>query len=212
MALEKDLAIPVARLGRLIYEIHGQKVMLDVDLARIYGVTTKRLNEAVKRNAERFPEDFMFQLTRQELGDLRSQFATSSFNANRSQTATGRREYGGRRYLPFVFTEYGAIMAVNVLNSPRAAQMSVFVVRAFIKMRVVLSDSRELSRKLAALEMELKERLDVHEAAIVTILQRVMEIIDPPALREPPPKKGIGFQVKEPKARYRVRATRNNEH
>jgi len=103
-----------------------------------------------------------------------------------------------------VFTEHGAIMAANVLNSKRAAQMSVFVVRAFIKMRAALSDNRELARKLAALEKELKDRLDVHEAAIVTILQRVMDIIDPPALPEPP-KKELGFRVKEGKARYVVR-------
>ena len=106
-----------------------------------------------------------------------------------------------------MFTEHGAIMAANVLNSPRAAQMSVFVVRAFVKMRAVLSDNRELARKLAALEKELKDRLGVHEAAIVTILQRVMDIIDPAALPEPskPPKKGIDFQVKDAKARYRAR-------
>ena len=117
--------------------------------------------------------------------------------------------------MPYVFTEHGAVMAANILNSKRAAQMSVFVVRAFVKMRSVLSDTRELAGKLAALEKELKERLDVHEAAIVTILQRVMDIIDPPALPEPP-KKQIGFQacpskpegrsrVKEGKARYVVR-------
>jgi phage regulator Rha-like protein len=189
MAPEKDLA-----LSRLIHEIRGQKVMLDADLAEVYGVTTKRLNEAVKRNAPRFPEDFVFQLTPQEHATLRSQNATSKGS-------------GGRRYLPYAFTEHGAIMAANVLNSPRAAQMSVFVVRAFVKMRAVLSDSRELARKLAALEKELKDRLNVHEAAIVTILQRVMAIIDPPALPEPPPKKGIGFQAKEHKSRYRTRAT-----
>ena len=103
-----------------------------------------------------------------------------------------------------MFTEHGAIMAANVLNSPRAAQMSVC---AFVKMRAVLSDNRELARKLAALEKELKDRLGVHEAAIVTILQRVMDIIDPAALPEPskPPKKGIDFQVKDAKARYRAR-------
>ena len=191
MASEKDLAISVERLGGLIYEIRGQKVMLDSDLARLYGVPTFRLNEAVKRNRDRFPEDFTFQLTSQEFADLISQIAIS------------RSGHGGRRKLPWVFTEHGAIMAANVLNSPRAAQMSVFVVRAFVKMRAVLSDNRELARKLAALEKELKDRLGVHEAAIVTILQRVMDIIDPPALPEPP-KKGIGFQVKQAKARYQV--------
>jgi len=200
MASQKDFTIPVERLDRLIHEIRGYKVMLDTDLAEIYGVTARRLNEQVKRNRERFPTEFAFQLTREEFADLKSQFATSSLG------------HGGKRKLPWAFTEHGAIMAANVLNSPRAAQMSVFVVRAFIKMRAALSDTRELARKLAALEKELKERLGVHEAAIVTILQRVMDIIDPPALPEPPPKKGIGFQVKEAKARYRIRAARNNEH
>jgi hypothetical protein len=178
---------PLARadhVDRLIYEIRGQKVMLDADLAAVYGVTTKRLNEAMKRNPQRFPADFVFQFTAQELAALRSQFATSK---RRSQFVTGSGR-GGRRYLPYTFTEHGAIMAANVLNSPRAVQMSVFVVRAFLKMRAALSYNRELARKLAALEKELKERLDVHEAAIVTILQRVMDIIDPPALPDPPKK------------------------
>jgi hypothetical protein len=191
MTSHKDFAIPIENLDRLIYEIRGQKVMLDQDLAELYGATTKAFNQAVKRNVDRFPEDFAFQLTHQEVASLRSQSVTSK----------GR---GGRRYLPYAFTEHGAIMAANVLNSPRAAQMSVFVVRAFVKMRAVLSDSRELARKLAALEKELKDRLNVHEAAIVTILQRVMAIIDPPTLPEPPPKKGIGFQVKERSRRYRA--------
>jgi hypothetical protein len=108
MASGKDLAIPVERLDRLIYEIRGQKVILDADLARVYGVPTFRLNEAVKRNRDRFPEDFMFQLTREEFTNLMSQIAISSSG------------HGGRRKLPWVFTEHGAIMAANVLNSPRA--------------------------------------------------------------------------------------------
>jgi hypothetical protein len=189
---EKDLPVPSENLDRLIYEIRDQKVMLDSDLARLYGVPTFRLNEAVKRNRDRFPDDFTFQLTREEFANLISQIAISSSG------------HGGRRNLPWVFTEHGAIMTANVLNSPQAVQMSVFVVRAFLKMRAALSATREQARKLAALEKELKERLDVHEAAIVTILQRVMDIIDPPALPEPP-KKGIGFHLKEAKARYRTR-------
>jgi hypothetical protein len=164
-------------------------------LPRIYGVATKVLNQAVKRNVDRFPEDFVFQLTRQELANLRSQIVTLS--------------YGGRRYLPYAFTDYGAIMAANVLNSPRATQMSVFVVRAFVKMRAALSDNRELARKLSALERELKGRLDVHGAAIVTILQRVMDIIDPPALPVPP-QKDIGFHVKESRRRYVASRRRNH--
>ena len=169
------------RLGQLIYEIRGQRVMLDSDLAKIYGVPTKSLNLAVKRNAKRFPKDFIFQLTREEADNLRFQIETSK---------VGR---GGRRYVPYAFTEHGAIMAANILNSKRAVQMSVFVVRAFLRMRALLGDKRDLAQKLALLEKELKKRLDVHEAVIVTILQRVMDIIDPPAL--PAPKKPrIGFQ------------------
>jgi hypothetical protein len=188
--------VPAVSLDRLIYEIRGQKVMLDADLAEIYAVTTKRLNEQVKRNLGRFPAEFAFRLTAEEHANLKSQFATSSLG------------HGGKRKLPWVFTEHGAIMAANVLNSPRAIQMSVFVVRAFLKMRAVLSDNRELARKLAALERELKERLNVHEAAIVTILQRVMDIIDPPTLPEPP-KKDIGFQIKEARTRYATRRRRD---
>jgi hypothetical protein len=201
---EKHLAVPVEDLDRLIYEIRGQKVMLDVDLAAVYGVTTKALNQAVKRNADRFPSDFVFQLTRKEIEALRSQIVISK---NRSQFVTGSQKHRDPRYLPYAFTEHGAIMAANVLNTPCAVQMSVFVVRAFLRMRVALSDNRELARKLAALEKELKERLDVHEAAIVTILQRVMDIIDPPALPEPP-KKRIGYHIKEGKGRYIARRRR----
>jgi phage regulator Rha-like protein len=157
--------------------------MLDSDLAAIYGVETKALNRAVKRNADRFPKDFMFQLTRQESEVLRYRFGTLK---------TGRGQH--RKYLPYVFTEHGAIMAANVLNSRQAVQMSVFVVRAFLKMRALLGDKRELAKKLVALEKELKQRLDVHEAAIVTILQRVMDVIDPPTLPPPSPKPRIGFK------------------
>jgi hypothetical protein len=103
------------------------------------------------------------------------------------------------------FTEHGAIMAANVLNSPRAVQMSVFVVRAFVKMRGLLGDTRELSRRLTALEQELKERLDVHETAIVSILQRIMDMINPPAPPTPPPRKSIGFHAKERAAKYQVK-------
>jgi len=148
-------------LERLIVELRGQKVMLDSDLAKVYGVKTKALNQAVRRNRDRFPEDFVFQITRVE---------AEAIGRSRSQIVTLKR---GKniKYAPHVFTEHGAIMAANVLNSPRAVQMSVFVVRAFLKMRALLGDKRDLAEKLAALEKELKERLDVHEAAIVTILQ-----------------------------------------
>ena len=113
--------------------------MLDGDLAAIYGVSTSRFNEAVKRNKERFPPDFMFQLTAEENASLRSQFATL-------ETGRGRH----RKYRPYAFTEYGALMAANILNSPRAVQMSIFVVRAFAKIRELLLASPDLARKLAA--------------------------------------------------------------
>jgi phage regulator Rha-like protein len=176
-------ALTTNQLEQLIHEIRGHKVMLDFDLARVYGVETKSLNRAVKRNVDRFPKDFVFQLTRREFEALRCQIGTLK---------TGRGQH--RKYLPFVFTEHGAIMAANVLNSPRAVQMSVFVVRAFLRMRSLLGDKRELAKQLDALEKELKQRLDVHEATIVTILQRMMDIIDPPALPPVPSKPRIGFR------------------
>ena len=120
-------------------EITSILVILDADLAALYGVSTKRLNEQVRRNRERFPEDFMFHLTAQESGTLRSQIATS-------------RSHGGRRYLPYAFTEHGTIMAANVLSSERAVRASVQVVRAFVKLRSMLASNAELSRKLAELE------------------------------------------------------------
>lgn len=169
----------------LLREVRGERVILDADLARLYGVPTKRLNEQVRRNADRFPADFLFHLTEDEAGSLRSQFATLK---------TGRGQH--RKYLPYAFTEHGAIMVANVLNSPQAVQMSVFVVRAFLKMRAALTDTRQLAKKLTELEADLKSRLDVHEVAIVEILQRVMNLLDPPPGPELP-KREMGFHVKD---------------
>ena len=194
---ENDLAVPGANLDGLIYEIRGQKVMLDRDLATLYGVTTFNLNKAVRRNHERFPADFMFQLT-----------ATEAKQCHASRFQFGILKRGQNvKYRPYAFTEHGVAMLSSVLRSQRAVHVNILIMRAFVKMRVALSDNRELAGKLAALETELKGRLDVHEAAIVTILQRVMDIIDPPALPAPPepPKKDIGFHVKETKALYRTR-------
>jgi hypothetical protein len=122
---------------------------------------------------------------------------------SRSQIATLKRGQN-IKYLPYAFTEHGAIMAANVLNSPRAVQMSVFVVRAFVKMRAALTDTRELARKLAVVEADLKSRLDVHEVAIVEVLQRIMRILDPPPPPPEPPLPEIGFHVKEEGVAYRV--------
>jgi hypothetical protein len=185
----------------LIREIRGERIILDADLARLYGVPTKRLNEQVRRNADRFPQDFLFRLTPDEWSFLQSQTAAmGGVEGNRSQIATGSQRHRNPRLLPYAFTEHGAIMAANVLNSPQAVQMSVFVVRAFLKMRSVLMDTRALARKLADLESELKSRLDVHEVASVEILQRVMAILDPAPQSEPEPelpKRELGFHVKE---------------
>jgi hypothetical protein len=146
-------------------------VILDADLAALYGVTTKRLNEQVRRNRERFPEDFMFRLTESELEDLKSQFATS-------------RSHGGRRYRPYVFTEHGVIMSANVLNSQRAVHASIQVVRAFIQLRQMLASNSELARKLGALEKKYDRQFKI-------VFDAIRELMTPP----PAKPKVIGFRV-----------------
>ena len=171
--------IPVGKIEQAILLIRGQKVILDADLARLYGVTTKRLNEQVRRNQRRFPSDFMFRLTNQEVTALRSQFATSNI---------GR---GGRRYLPYAFTEHGAIMAASVLNTQRAIDVSVYVVRAFVKLREMVSAHRELARKLA----ELERRIEGHDGQIQSLIEAIRQLMTPPE-PEPlpePPRRRIGF-------------------
>ncbi len=185
--MSKQISADLANITPLIRTIRGQKVILDSDLARIYGVPTKRLNEQVRRNIKRFPSDFMFKLTAAESESLlrsRSQFATLKRGTN-------------IKYPPYAFTENGAIMAANVLNSPEAVRMSVFVVRAFVKMRELLSGTKELAKQLAALEKKLTARLDEHETAIVEVLQRLMQILDPPPAPPEPeqPTRRIGFHV-----------------
>ena len=168
----KQALIPVERIARTIVRLRGQNVMRDVDLAALYEVSTKRLNEQVKRNRRRFPRDFMFQLTQAEYADLRSQIATSSPAA-----------HGGRRYLPYVFTEHGAIMAASVLNSPRAVQMSILVVRAFVGFRKMFQSNGELTRKLDQLERK-------YDAQFEVVFEAIREIVAPPT----PSRKRIGFR------------------
>jgi hypothetical protein len=168
----------------MIITVRGQKVILDRDLATLYGVPTFRFNEAVKRNRARFPGDFAFRLTRQELADLISQNAISSSG------------HGGVRKLPWAFTEHGAVMAANVLRSERAVQMSVFLVRAFVRMRQILGTHRELAAKLADLEKKLTVRLDTHETAIVDVLRQIKRLLNPPEKPEPP-RRRIGFHIQE---------------
>jgi len=183
--------IPIEQIDEMIRTIRGVRVMLDRDLAKIYGVPTFRFNEAIKRNRHRFPPDFMFQLTREEFDFLKSQIAMSK-PKNSSQIAMSSAKHRGTAYRPYAFTEHGALQAANVLRSKRAVEMSVFVIRAFVKMREALRGTPELARKLATLEKKLTARLDVHEAAIVQVLREVMQILNPPPEPEPP-RRRIGF-------------------
>jgi hypothetical protein len=184
MAGYKATLAPVLRIEEMIFLIRGQRVMLDFDLARVYGVTTKRLKEQFRRNAERFPRDFALQLTSQELANLRSQFATSSL-------------HGGHRHLPIAFTEHGAIMLASVLNSPVAVEASVRVVRAFVYLREQLTANKELARKLA----ELEGRVGQHDDAIKNLFETIRQLIEP--ADESP--REIGFHVKEKAPPYRTR-------
>jgi len=168
----KDL-IPTERIEQAIFLVRGQKVILDGDLSRLYGVTTKRLNEQVKRNRKRFPDDFMFQLNLQEVARLRSRFAT--LNGGR-----GRH----RKYLPYVFTEHGAIMAANVLNSDRAIEASVCVVRAFVRLRELIASHKDLSKRLDELERK-------YDSQFKEVFDAILELMTPPT----PPKPRIGFRA-----------------
>lgn len=181
-----------APLEPLIVRVRGQRVILDADLARLYGVNTKVLNQAVKRNAERFPEDFAFQLEAAEAVNLRSQIVTSRLqdidfidkNYNRSQFVTG--SHGGKRYLPWVFTEHGALMAANILRSAHAVQMSVFVIRAFVRLREQVAANTAIIKRLAEIDKSLLQ----HDAALRDIYQKLLPLLQPaPA----PRKRRIGF-------------------
>jgi hypothetical protein len=177
----KQLPIPVERIEEAIFLIRGHKVMLDADLAELYGVTTKRLNEQVRRSISRFPIDFMFQLDEQKASGLRSQIATSK---------EGR---GGRRYLPYVFTEQGVAMLSSILHSERAIQVNIAIMRVFVRLREMMATHKELAFKL----IELEERLEGHDEQIQNIFEAIRQLMSPPE-RE---RKKIGF-VNEPAARY----------
>lgn len=178
----KELLIPIKRIERLIFLIRSQKVMLDSDLARIYGVATARLNQQVKRNPDRFPSDFMFRLTQEEFDGLMRQSATSK---------TGR---GGRRKLPYAFTEHGAIMLATVLNSPIAVRASLQVVRAFVQLREMLASNVALAHKLA----ELERKLEGHDHAIQNLFEVIRQLLHP----SQPKRRQIGFHVREARGRY----------
>lgn len=169
--------VSIDHIERRIYLIRGHRVMLDSDLASLYGVTTGRLNEQVRRNLKRFPADFMFQLSRQEFSDLISHFATSS------------SEWGGRRKLPLVFTQEGVSMLSGVLNSSKAIHVNIAIMRAFVKLRETLALHKELAKKLE----ELEKKIVHHDAQIQNIFDAIRELMEPPAK----PRAKIGFQANE---------------
>lgn len=177
-------AVSNQSIERAILVLRSQKVLLDAELAALYGVTTKRLNEQVKRNLERFPEDFMFRLTTAEFKSV-----------NRSQIATGSQRHRDPRFLPYAFTEHGAIMAANVLASPRAIEMSVHVVRAFVRLREMISDNKELAKRLDELEAQIGRKLSTHDQAIAGILDAIRRLMSPPESKRRP----IGFITPEEK-------------
>jgi phage regulator Rha-like protein len=178
LTMKASSLIPVERIEKAIYLIRGDKVMLDSDLAKLYGVTTKRLNEQVRRNRGRFPEDFMFQLTSEEAKLTQS---------SRSQFATLKRGQN-IKYLPYAFTEHGSIMAANVLNSERAVQASVQVVRAFVRLRQLLGSNTELARKLEELEGKYDRQFKI-------VFDAIRQLMSPPL----PCRKQIGFHSRSVK-------------
>ena len=165
------------RILSTIMVIRGEKVILDSDLAALYGVETRRLNEQVRRNIDKFPADFMFQLTKEEFDDLKSQIAISSSG------------WGGRRKPPLVFTEHGALQAANVLNSEQANKMSIFIVRAFVRLREMALTNEKLSRKIDQLE----KRVSDHDEILIQLVREIRKLIDTPKPRGK--KRSIGFIV-----------------
>lgn len=168
---------PVEHIGQSIFIVRGQKVLLDEDLAGLYGIATKVLLQAVKRNGKRFPDDFMIQLNGTEWAALRSQCVTS------------KAARGGRRYLPYAFTEQGVAMLSSVLNSERAIAMNIQIMRAFVRMRELLASNRALARRLDELEVRLAMKLTTHDEAIAAILSAIRQLMSPTA----PKRRPIGF-------------------
>ncbi|MBI2113700.1 MAG: ORF6N domain-containing protein [candidate division NC10 bacterium] len=176
--------VPMERIERAILALRGHKIMLDADLASMYGVETKVLVRAVKRNEERFPSDFMFQLSQDEFENLRFHFGTS-------------RSWGGRRHLPYAFTEQGVAMLSSVLRSPRAVQVNIEIMRAFVRLRQMLQTNADLARKLAALEKKYDTQFKV-------VFDAIRALMAPPR----PQRRPIGFRVEEAGAGYRIRRRR----
>ena len=183
--------VPIESIVSKIVFIRDEKVMLDRDLAELYGVETGALNRAVKRNTERFPEDFMFQVTGEEAELLRC------------QTGISKPGRGGRRYLPYAFTEQGVAMLSSVLNSKRAIDVNIAIMRAFVQLRKMIASNNKLARKLA----ELEQHLEGHDEQIQAIFEAIQQLMTPPAK----PRKKIGFVVKEKQAAYGRRGVKRKK-
>jgi len=183
---KKEETLIIKDVGSLIITIRNQKVIVDRDLAEIYGVETRRLNEQVKRNPDRFPEDFMFQLNKEEFENLRSHFGTSS-------------HWGGRRYPPYAFTEQGVAMLSSVLRSKRAIQVNIEIMRAFVRLRRILASHADLARKLDLLEKKYDTQFKV-------VFDAIRELMKPPEAKKPP----IGFLVEEAKVPYITKTKRKS--
>ena len=184
--MKKTQVIPVEIIENKILLIHGQKVLLDKDLAYLYGIETFNLNKAVKRNLDRFPEDFMFQLNREEFKNLIFHFGISRLNS---------KDWGGTRKLPYAFTEQGVAMLSSVLRSKRAVEVNILIMRTFVKLREILTTHKELAQKLKELEL----KIETHDEQITAIFEAINQLLAQPSVT----KKKMGFQVKEKKVLYR---------
>ena len=180
--MSKEIIL-IERIAQSIRWIRGHKMLLDSDLAVLFGVTTGNLNKAVKRNSERFPSDFMFRLKADEVRNLRFQFGIS--------------RWGGRRAIPYAFTEQGIAMLSSVSNSDRAVKVNIAIIRAFVELRQILETNRELSKKFS----ELEQRVGKHDEEIDAILEAIRQLMAPPDR----PRREIGFHVREKAPRYRAR-------
>ena len=193
MAKKTNLLIPVKRVESLILLLRGQKVIIDSDLAALYGIATKALNQAVKRNIDRFPSDFMFQLSKEE----------------KAEVVTNCDDLQGLKFsprLPYAFTEHGTVMAASVLNSERAIAVSIYVVRAFVKLRQMLAPYKELAKKL----MQLEKKLQSHDEQIVTLVQAIRLLMPPPDAN---PKTPIGYHTEAKRRKQKVKKKKNkNNH
>ena len=191
LASKRIIVLKPENVAQLVYFIRGEKVMLDADLAKLYGVSTKALNQALRRNRERFPEDFVFQLTAEEFALLRSQIVTSNaeepdsqgLRPNWSQFVTSSRKHRGAHYRPYAFTEQGVAMLSSVLRSRRAVEVNIAIMRTFVQLRRLMDTNRDLARKIEALEKKYDEQFAV-------VFEAIKQLITPPE----PPRRRIGFQ------------------